>query len=187
VTPPAWALLALFVGWGFAGGLAFRLGRLRKMGRWYGVAAMPALVRTMPLQLIPLATWLTFLGIAAALATTEEEPASPWGLGFFIASFVAMGWWLVTMVRPARFLKPDWLRTQEQGQDDRSQAGPRRQKVWENIGFAAGGFAVAIFLLWAGAIGAGSAQGHVVTLLTALALGAVCALAFMTSAWRRRG
>jgi hypothetical protein len=37
----------------------------------------------MPLELIPLATWLLPLGIAAALATTNEEPASPWGMGFF--------------------------------------------------------------------------------------------------------
>jgi hypothetical protein len=59
--------------------------------------------------------------------------------------------------------------------------------VRENIGFAAGGFAVAIFLLWAGAIGAGGAQGNVATLLTALALGAACVLAFVTSAWRSRG
>jgi hypothetical protein len=59
--------------------------------------------------------------------------------------------------------------------------------MWETIGFAAGGFAVAVFLLWAGAIGAGGAQGNAMTLLTALALGAVCALAFVTSARRRRG
>jgi hypothetical protein len=45
---------------------------------------------------------------------------------------------------------------------------------------------VAIFLLWAGAIGAGGAQGNVVTLVIALALGAACVLAFVTAARQRR-
>jgi hypothetical protein len=86
VTPLAWAVLWVVVGWGFTEGLAFRLGRLRKMGRWYGVEALPTPIRTMPLQLVPL-------------------------------------------FRPARLLKPDWLRMQEQRQGDHSQAGSRSQKA----------------------------------------------------------
>jgi hypothetical protein len=109
-------------------GLAFRLGRLGKMGRWYGVEALPAPIRTMPLQLVPLATWLSLLALAAALAPTDEESASPWGMTFFVASFVAMGWWLVTMFGPARLLKPDWLRMHEQRQGDHSQAGPEARR-----------------------------------------------------------
>ena len=75
----------------------------------------------------------------------------------------------------------------EQCQDRRSRAGFRSQKAWENIGFAAGGFAVAIFLVWPGANGAGGAQGNLLSLLTVVALGAVCVLAFVTAARRRRG
>ena len=59
------------------------------------------------------------------------------------------------------------------------------RKAWENVGFAAGGFAVAVFLLWAGVIGAGGAQKNPVTLVLAVVLAVAAALAFVTAA--RRG
>ena len=110
MTPTAWVLLGMVVAWSLGGGLAFRLGHLRRTGRWYGDERLPGIVRFLPLQLIPLGSFLALIGVAAALAPAEDEPASPVGLAFFFASFVALGWWLWTMGRPARMLKPAWMR-----------------------------------------------------------------------------
>ena len=117
-----WLVLLAVVAWCLVGGLAFRLGHLRRMGRWYGRADMPALVRNLPLQLLPLAAFLGLLGVAAALAPRDGEAASPVGMACFLGSFVAMGWWLWSMVRPARFLKPDWVRDHDRVETERREA-----------------------------------------------------------------
>ena len=48
MTPTAWVLLGVVVAWSLGGGLAFRLGHLRRMGRWYGDERLPGIVRFLP-------------------------------------------------------------------------------------------------------------------------------------------
>ena len=53
-------------------------------------------------------------------------------------------------------------------------------KVWENVGFACGGLAVALLLLFAGVIGS-AGDGSPGVLVVALVLAVLCALAFVRS------
>jgi uncharacterized membrane protein len=64
--------------------------------------------------------------------------------------------------------------------DDQAGAGAMSAKAWENIGFACGGFAVAMFLLWVGAIGA-AGHGAAGVLVIAIVLAVLCVLAFVRS------
>lgn len=54
-------------------------------------------------------------------------------------------------------------------------------KVWENVGFACGGLAVALILLYAGVIGS-AGDGTVGVLVAAVVLAVLCVLAFVRSA-----
>lgn len=54
-------------------------------------------------------------------------------------------------------------------------------KVWENIGFACGGLAVALFLLYAGVIGS-AGDGSAGVLVAAAVLAVLCVLAFVRNA-----
>ena len=54
-------------------------------------------------------------------------------------------------------------------------------KVWENVGFACGGLAVALFLLYAGVIGS-AGDGTTGVLVGAIVLTVLCVLAFASSA-----
>jgi len=72
-----WALFGLVIVWCFAGGLFFRAGHLRWMGQWYDVPALPAPIRHLPLQLVPIGVFLSTVAGSAALAPREEVPASP--------------------------------------------------------------------------------------------------------------
>jgi len=65
-------------------------------------------------------------------------------------------------------------------------AGPVSKKMWENVGFACGGFSVALFLLWAGVIGS-AGDGTAGVLVAAVGLAALCMLAFVRGARARDG
>ena len=112
---PLWTLilLGLVAAWGWIGGLAFRAGHLRRMGQWYFQPTLPALIRNLPLQLIPIAAFFTCIVVLDIIAPNNDQELSPVGVVFFLLIFVTLIWWIIVMLWPPRFLKPEWIRERE--------------------------------------------------------------------------
>lgn len=106
-------LAAVFGVWGFYAAFAFRNGGMRRGARWYFDARQPNNVRHLPFLLLP--TGLMGAGSAVVLALQElsdvwaEALVAASGLLIVASIVVAIVW----ILRPPRFLKPDWIRQRE--------------------------------------------------------------------------
>lgn len=111
-----WILVVIAAVFGVCGlyaAVKFRQGMLRGGARWYIDRSQPFYVRNMPFVQLP--AGLGFTTAAAAIALDGLE--SGWaqvvvGLAVLIG-FVAIVLGAVWIIRPPRFLKPDWIRERE--------------------------------------------------------------------------
>lgn len=99
---------------GFYASWAFRRGRLRRGARWYFDRYQPDFVRNLPFVLLP---WAIANSAAAVVIVSGNaagflaEVAVTIGSVVLLIGLILM---VVFVVKPPRFLKPDWLVEREE-------------------------------------------------------------------------
>ncbi len=100
---------------GIAEGILFRLGFLRRVGRWYFDPELPVFIRNLPFMALPggLAMLMLF-----SLFVLEDQRlgavSSPLQAVALVSFEILLVTALVWLFRPPRFLKPEWLRAEEE-------------------------------------------------------------------------
>jgi hypothetical protein len=89
--------------WGFVATIAMKRGRLRRVAAMSLNHESPWWWRNMPFSLLPFSAAIVLALVAVAVSSVQTQTV----LMLCVFAFVIIGF--VFLVRPPRFLKPDWL------------------------------------------------------------------------------
>ena len=111
-----WVLVAIasvIAAWGIYAFVRFRQGLLRRGARWYFDRSQPFYVRNFPFVQLPAGLGFTAAAVAIALNNSESSWAETIVSLAVLMGFVAIVLGVVWILRPPKFLKPDWIRERE--------------------------------------------------------------------------
>ena len=108
----------MIAAWGFYGAIAFRAGRLRRMGRWYFHRSQSFFIRNSAFSLLPAGAFCASGLLMLLLADNASIWAQTIVVATTIVAFVSIFLGIAWTIRPPTWLKPSWI-TKRERTDDR--------------------------------------------------------------------